>query len=397
MSVSQSGDTWPVVGYEDVPWEPMEGLSRRQRRYGTYRAAVVPEIAEIDPRVTTDTAALLDEASIEIARFDAEMGGEIAPFAAVLLRTESASSSEIEHLTASTKAIALAELGDTSKRNATEIVANTSAMKAAIRLADSLDGDSVLQMHRALFGDDDPRIPGGRWRTEPVWIGGSTPHSAVFVPPRHERVVPAIADLTSFMARDDIPVLTQAAVAHAQFETIHPFPDGNGRTGRALIHSMLRGKELTKNVTVPVSAGLLTDPDRYFTALTAYRDGDIEPIARSIAEASLRAVAGGRRLVGEIRAITTSWAGRITGRRDSASHRILTELARHPVMDTAFVQRELNISPSAARRAFAELEAAGVVVEFSGMKRNRCWRSDEVLAALDAFAARAGRRRPPRD
>ncbi|MDI2029666.1 Fic family protein [Saccharopolyspora sp. TS4A08] len=386
---------WPAIGYEHTAWEPFAGLSRRERRYGEYQSAIVPEIADLDPRLSTSTSALVDEASFEIARFDGEMGGEIAPFAAVLLRTESASSSEIEHLSASAKAIALAELGDTSKRNATEIAANTRAMNAAIRLSDRLDATTILEMHKALFGDANPRIPGGRWRTDAVWIGGNTPHSAEFVPPGHEHVVPAIEDLVRFMDRDDVPVLCHAAVAHAQFETIHPFGDGNGRTGRALVHAMLRGKGLTRNITVPVSAGLLTNPDRYFDALTAYRAGDIEPIARSFAESSFRAIANGRELVEEIRAIRSEWREKVRARRDSAAHRILDALARQPVMDTAFAQREMAISSSAARRAFAELEEAGIVTEFSGMKRNRCWRSDEVLLALDSFAGKAGRRGRP--
>jgi Fic family protein len=96
----------------------------------------------------------------------------------------------------------------------------------------------------------------------------------MFNPPHHDHVPVLIDDLVAFARRTDIPLLTQAAVAHAQFETIHPFPDGNGRTGRALIHSMLRGHGLTHNVTVPVSAGLLTDTSAYFDALTAYREGE---------------------------------------------------------------------------------------------------------------------------
>jgi Fic family protein len=388
--------SWPSLDYERVWWAPQQGTSPRDRRGGPYRAAIPAEIGDKDPALPTSTNALMEEASVAIARFDAEMGGEVAPFGAVLLRSESSSSSEIEQLTASAKAIALAELGDTSKRNATAIVANTRAMQAAVDLSDRLDGESILAMHRALLGDSDPRVPGGVWRTEPVWIGGgSTPHTATFVPPRYELIPDAIADLERFVDRDDIPVLTQAAVAHAQFETIHPFPDGNGRTGRALLHSMLRGKGLTQNVTVPISGGLLVSPERYFSALTAYREGDIEPIARVIAEASFSAVANGRRLVRGLREIRANWREILPARRGSASRRILDELAKQPVMDTAFVQRELRISASAAQRAFADLESAGIVREFSGMRRNRCWRSDEVLAELDAFATRAGKRSSP--
>ena len=82
-----------------------------------------------------------------------------------------------------------------------------------------------------------------------------------FVPPHHTRVATAIDDLARFMRRDDLAVLPQAALAHAQFETIHPFPHGNGRTGRALVDCLLRGKRLTRQVTVPVSAGDIAPQD----------------------------------------------------------------------------------------------------------------------------------------
>lgn len=234
------------------------------------------------------------------------MGNEIAPFAALLLRSESAASSRIENLTASARAIAEAELpgegGGT--RNAAEIVANTRAMAAAITLADNIDADAILAMHDALMADHAPAIA-GQWRTEQVWIGGGHygPAGALFVPPRHEVVAAAIDDLITFTKRDDIPALIHIAIAHAQFETIHPFPDGNGRTGRAVVQAMLRHKGLTRQVTVPVSAGLLVDTDRYFDALTAFRAGDAAPIVERMSEASVLAVQNGRQLVSELRAV----------------------------------------------------------------------------------------------
>src|SRR5690606_4327411 len=129
-------------------------------------------------------------------------GATVAPFAALLLRSESAASSRIEQLTASAKAIALAELGDATGDNARVIVANTRAMEAAIALADRLDEASILEMHAALLGSDRPEWV-GRWRDQAVWIGGSSfgPHQADFVPPHHERVPAALADLVRFMAR----------------------------------------------------------------------------------------------------------------------------------------------------------------------------------------------------
>src|SRR5437868_3031589 len=170
-----------------------------------------------------ETAALVDDAAAEVARFDADMGHEIAPFASVLLRSESAASSKIENLTASARAIAVAELTPDAPGNGRLIVANVHAMTAAISLAGRLDADAVLQMHRALLGDANPSAA-GRWRDEQVWIGGSDygPHGADYVAPHHSRVEAAIDDLVRFIDREDVPILAHAALAHAQFETIHP-------------------------------------------------------------------------------------------------------------------------------------------------------------------------------
>src|SRR5256714_15493693 len=136
---------------------------------------------------------------------------------------------------------------------------------------------------------------------------GGTPRGRQFVPPQQSRIEPAIADLVAFIRRDDLPVLVHGAVAHAQFETIHPFPDGNGRTGRALLHAMLRNKRLTRNVTVPVSAGLLTNTSAYFDALTAYRAGDPSAMVRQLSDAAFAAIVNGRQLVVQVREIRAGW------------------------------------------------------------------------------------------
>ena len=170
-------------------------------------------------------------------------------------------------------------------------------------------------------------------------------------------------------SENDIPVLPQIALAHAQFETIHPFTDGNGRTGRALIQAMLRGKGLTQNVTVPVSAGLLTDTDSYFAALTAYREGDPAPIVGRVAEAAVTAVINGRELVNELRAMRTEWSDRITARSDSAVWQIADLLLRRPVINTALLTEELGIDSKHARRYLEPLSEAGVIIETSSGPR----------------------------
>jgi Fic family protein len=388
--------TGTAVKYETLPWEgsPAAAYVRAAQQQGSYKAAISADIADLTVNLPSDVLADAEDASREVTRFDAELGAEIAPFSSVLLRTESAASSNIENLTASARAIAEAELpGAKTTANAKLIVANTAAMIAAINLADNVDAAAILAMHKALMQDVDPKSA-GRWREEQVWIGGGThgPRGAMFVPPHHRRVLAAIDDLLRFTQRDDIPALPQIALAHAQFETIHPFTDGNGRTGRALIQAMLRRKGLTRNVTVPVSAGLLTDTDSYFAALTTYREGDPAPIVRRVSEAAVAAVFNGRELVGEFHAMRAEWNDKITARSDSAVWQIADLLLRRPVINTALLTDELGIESKHARRYLEPLSEAGIIIETSSGPRSRVWRSPEVIAALDAFADRARRR-----
>ena len=311
----------------------------------------------------------------------------------MLLRSESAASSQIENLTASARAVAEAELpGGTAKRNAEMIVANAMAMRAALELSARVDAEAILAMHRALMANQ-PRHTPGKFRTEPVWIGGgTTPIGATFVGPRHELVPGAVDDLIAFTQRDDISALPQIAVAHAQFETIHPFTDGNGRTGRALVQALLRNKGLTRQVTVPVSAGLLAGTDAYFDALTSYRSGDAAPIVERFTEASTLAIANGRQLIAELRGIRANWSDRIKARSDSAVWKVADLLTRRPVVNAALLAEELGIDSTNAHRYLTPLAEAGILVETTSRARNRVWRSPEVLVAIDAFAERAGKR-----
>ncbi|UIP58847.1 Fic family protein [Agromyces marinus] len=389
--------TWPAVAYEPRPWQRSgdEVASRRALRaaHGDYEAAVPPLIADAAVELAAETLAIADDASAELARFDAESGVIAAPFASILLRTESASSSEIEHVTASAKQLALAELGRSRSPNARLVVANVTAMQAALDLADRIDEASILAMQDALLRESAPGYVGA-WRSEQVWVGGGgiSPHAASFVPPHHDRVPALMADLVEFARRTDIPVLAHAAIAHAQFETIHPFPDGNGRTGRALLHSMLRHHRLTRNVTVPVSAGLLADTDAYFRALTEYRRGRPDAIVIAVAEASFAAVRNGRTLVEELRAIAEGWDTKVTARSHSSVHRAMRFLLQQPVVNTRTLAASLDVSAVAAQAAIDRLVDVGVLTQISAGNRNRIWQATDVLDALDAFGARARRR-----
>ena len=389
---------WPALDARTVPWQPVEGLLELSRRAlratpRTFEAAVVPPIAGCGLVLPGDLAADLDDATRLLAAFDAGGAGEIAPFASVLLRSESAASSQIENLTSSARALAEAEIGEGNRANASLILGNVRTMQAALDLAGRLDESAVLAMHRALMAQQ-VRHAAGEWRTEQVWVGGSPLHpgQAEYVPPVAADVPALVADLIAFMDRDDLPPLAHAALAHAQFETIHPFTDGNGRTGRALLHSVLLHTGAIHRVTVPISAGLLAVRDDYFAALTAYRAGDAEPILRCVADAARSGAHIGERLVRTLRDIRSEWDARLTARGGSAARSALDLLVRQPVVTARVVARELGVTAPTAQTAIQRLVADGVVVESTGHRRNRVYRAPDVLRALDEYAAGLGRR-----
>jgi hypothetical protein len=158
------------------------------------------------------------------------------------------------------------------------------------------------------------------------------------------------------------------------------------------MHAMLRHAGLVRNVTVPISAGLLVAVDDYFEALTAYRAGDAAPIVERVTEAAYAAVANGRQLVDDLRTLRADWDTRVRARRDAAAWRVADLLLRRPVVNVALLSDELSIAPQNVYRSVAPLVDADVLTS-SGRQRDRVWRSLEVLAAVDAFARRAGRRR----
>ena len=133
--------------------------------------------------------------------------------------------------------------------------------------------DVLLEVHRRLLAGTRLEEHGGRVRTVQNWIVGSghNPCSAAFVPPPPEDVPTLLDDLIAFCNDDGLPALAQAAVAHAQFETIHPFVDGNGRAGRALIHLVLRRRGIATRFLPPVSLVLSTWADDYVAGLTSTR------------------------------------------------------------------------------------------------------------------------------
>lgn len=202
-----------------------------------------------------------------------------------------------------------------------------------------------------------------------------------------------LARLSEFAARSDVEPFIHVALRHAQFETIHPFTDGNGRTGRALAQSMLRHAGVTRAVAVPVSAGLLADVEGYHAALMAYRAGEIEPIIASFSHAAGRAVANARQLITELDGIRLAWSERLTARKSSNAWRLLDVLIARPVLTAATAADAVGIARPNAYPPLRQLEADGIVQSRrEHALGDSLWRADDVLAALDRFAERAGRR-----
>jgi Fic family protein len=392
----------PPVEYETGEWRPRhpEMYSRAEcaRQTGEYRSAVPARIAGWQPMLTGGIAADIDDASLALKEFDeyARMqlgrGSELVPMSAILLRTESASSSRIEQLTTSARQLALAELGEGGKRNAAAVVGNVRAMEAALRLSESMDAAGILLMHRELM----ERQPGwegerGAFRSGLVWVGGADsagPRGAEYVAPQHTRVEPAIADLTRFMARTDLPGLVHTAVAHAQFETIHPFSDGNGRTGRALVHALLRSTGVVTRWTVPLSAGLLRRVEEYFSALSDYRAGDAGPLLRAFANAARFSAVRGIELVDALAEQLEFSRGRLEGLRPQAvAWSVLPLLLGRPVVNSRYLVEALGVSQVTVQRALGILVERGVLSESSGRGRNRLWQHRGILDVLDGFAA----------
>ena len=397
----------PAVGRESHHWhiadEAPVSRSRRSRGNGSYESAVPARLRELDVKVPSSLMADMEEAAGVLSRFDSyaavRLGAGdhvLGPMSVVLLRTEATSSSQIEHLTVGAKSLALEFIHEGGSDNAAIVVGNVRAMEAALQLGRNMDEEHVLAMHRALLlAQPGWEEQAGRYRKRLVWVGTDSysPRGASHIAPQPELVPQAMEDLLAFVARDDLPVILQCAIAHAQFETIHPFADGNGRCGRALVHAILRNKGLVQATTPPVSAGLLRNTTSYFDALTAYRAGNAAPIVESFVEACLFAADSGRLLIDELAEQLDEARDLLQGTRsDSPVWRVLPHLVAQPVVTTAYLRESCGLSGPQAERAVRRMEAAGVLSARNGRRRNIVWEHRGILDVLDAYAERLRRR-----
>jgi Fic family protein len=394
-----------VGSYERLLWEPTDrsiGHPRGMTAAGPYHAFIPEAIADRSFTLTGEVAADVEDAAIAVRRLDEtnQILTRTESLARLLLRAESVASSRIEGLEISPqRLLRAAALSDDSKRpptdiRAAEVLANIDAMAFAIENpAEPITLDRILATHRRLLEHSSELAEhAGHIRTRQNWIGRSDygPLNADFVPPPPERVPALLDDLVAFCARTDLPAVAQAAIAHAQFETIHAFIDGNGRVGRALIYMVLGNRGLATRVLPPISLVLATYAKDYVANLMAVRQTDdaeawngwIGFFATSCRTAVERSV----RFEETIAEIQGAWRARLGPVRKNSSLELLLErLPEMPVLTVAGAARILKRSTPAANDAVNELVAGGILTPVNQGKRNRVYEARDLIDAFTSF------------
>ena len=394
------------MSYVELVWDPQDSahLSRRDRARGVYRAFVPEELPTSLPQLGREAEDAATDALAVLARADERIGRRAGYLNHLLIRSESISSSWIEGNRVTPKRLAIAELLQQGTRVALDVIANVRATEDAIdTLADRERRITVPDLE-ALQHVIEPSLAEGI-RTEQNWVGGSgwSPLRADFVPPPEGEVRRLLDDLARFCTATEGNPVVRAAIAHAQFETIHPFIDGNGRTGRALIHTVLRRGDAVRDILIPISTVLSADADAYIAGLTAFRAGRVDEWVRAFAEAAELAAGTAVRLAEDIARLDEEAVDRLVSHRESEGLqparprtdavvlRILGRLAMDPVLTIDSAARTHGVSRVSAHRALKQLAEAGVLARNKDHKgRLVCWTADRHLG-LVALSERSNR------
>jgi Fic family protein len=330
--------------------------------------------------------------------------------ARLLLRAEAQASSRIEGVVIGAhrllRAEAARDMENGAKEDAVaeEVLANIDAMNLAMELADfehTVTVDTILRIHERVLKASELSEFAGELRTCQSWIGGSAYHpcSAAFVPPPPEEVPALLEDLAAFCNDQSLPAVAQAAIAHAQFETIHPFVDGNGRTGRALIHIMLRRRGLAPSWCPPVSLVLATLQKEYIKALDGFHSvsppdspeavAGVDTWVSFFATACTRSVHDAELFEERVRALQDDWRKRLAPvRRGSSVDLLLDLLPRTAILTVSEAARVLNRSFTAANAAIEQLVKAKILKQVTIGKRNRAFEAPDVIAAFTQLERR---------
>ncbi|HEX6689482.1 MAG TPA: Fic family protein [Solirubrobacterales bacterium] len=389
----------PLGHRERRLWKPNPGAmgGRVARRGGSYEVFVPAEIAERRFALDEDVVATVASATTALARLNSAEPRltSLNALASALLRSESTASSRLEGLSISQKRLARAAFEDSDRRGkdstAAEILGNVKAMRQAVALGVSgkeVSIDDICDIHRTLLRFSVDRKIAGEIRTQQNWIGANpfSPVGAVYVPPPPEHVHRLLDDLCRFIARDDIAPIVQAAIAHAQFENIHPFADGNGRVGRALIHTVLRRGGEALNYVPPISLVLGATQQSYAAGFGEFSGGDVSGWCDLFAAATERATREAERMASKIDNRQVQWLERLGNpRRDAVVHQLIANLPGQPVIDVAAGCRLTGKSYVTVNNGLLQMEEAGIVRRLNEKKWGRVWECDELLDLVEEF------------
>ena len=387
--------------------DPSTYAPARYRRPCRYRAFIPNSLINLDLHLPGDIAGIVSEAEQAITDLNQRNVPEFTPLARLLLRTESIASSKVEGMQVDARTLARAEVkqqvGHRVGPAATEILANIDAMELAVERAVTsrhITTRDLADIHAALLNTAPNSRIAGHIRSAQNWIGGNdyNPCGADFVPPPPDQVARLLKDLCGFLDDEALPPLVQAAIAHAQFETIHPFDDGNGRTGRALVQIVLRRRQLAPRFVPPVSVILARDKPHYIAGLEHFRADRVAAWIEIFAVATNRAARLAARYGEHVRALQNTWRERLRSqsnpRSDAASWAIIDILPGHPVITVPVAVAATGRTKPAITNAVTELERVGVLRRLGESLRNRAWEADgllDLIVGLEAGIEQPGR------
>ena len=358
-------------------------------------AFVPARLADRDLTLEARSVAAAARAQASVEHGTEAMPEDFAALARLLLRAEGVASSFIEGVRAPVVDIVLAEADGAGgpPTPAAWVAANLAAVTEAIEGAHTgpLTVEHLCRWHRTLMtGSPAPAAHVGVLRTEQGWIGGTSPLDAHLVTPPPEAVPALVDDLLAYVDRDDVDPVSQAAVAHAQFEVIHPFADGNGRVGRVLVAWILV-RRLSLVTAPPVSTRIAADVGGYAAGLVRFRLGDHDAWVRWFAEAVSGAGRAQQELVAAVTRLQDEWRARLGAPRDgtrrlrsnAAAWRVLDLLPRRLVLTGPVVAAELAIPLKSAGAALRDLVDAGVLVEHGTVQANGRGRPSRLYTSAE--------------
>ncbi|MFT4148214.1 MAG: Fic family protein, partial [Micrococcaceae bacterium] len=324
----------------------------------------------------------------------------LKPFESFLICSESTASSRVEGIGTNrkdfAKAVLMFKASDNAKLTLSGIEATTFLARAIHQKREVREEDILKAHYKLLRVDPVDSSYAGQYRTKQNWIGGGdTPRNALYVPPT-ERLIPELmADLVNFCNRDDFNPITQAIIAHAQFESIHPFIDGNGRIGRALITGLLnKTNPHHEALILPFSSAMLANVEKYYAALTSYREGNIDAVIDYFTESFLKVIPAVDAALVRLAELPDEFKERIKPRAGSALSRFLEELPKYPIFDADGAQKMLRISYiNNVYREMEKLVDKGILEPVSTAKRKRSWLVPAVFDEMERMQEDIGARK----